>query len=88
MRDQVYPNWELCLADDASTITGLRDCLFQHLAEDQRIRVVLEKKRGHISAASNSALALAKETLLPYSTMMTLCIPWHILCCPLHQPAS
>ncbi len=60
VRDQVYPNWELCLADDASTITGLRDCLLKHLAEDQRIRVVFREENGHISAASNSALALAK----------------------------
>jgi glycosyltransferase involved in cell wall biosynthesis len=60
VRDQVYPYWELCLADDASTITALRDCLLRHCCEDPRIRVVFREENGHISAASNSALALAQ----------------------------
>jgi glycosyltransferase involved in cell wall biosynthesis len=60
VRDQVYPHWELCLADDASTITALRDCILRHCSEDPRIRVVFREENGHISAASNSALALAQ----------------------------
>ena len=60
VRDQIYPNWELCLADDASTTPGVRECIYKQIEEDARICVVFREKNGHISAASNSALALAK----------------------------
>ena len=60
VREQVYPHWELCLADDASTIPGVRECIEKHINENTRIRGVFREENGHISAASNSALALAK----------------------------
>jgi glycosyltransferase involved in cell wall biosynthesis len=60
VQKQLYSNWELCIADDASTDLGVRE-LLQHFAEnDERINVVFRKKNGHISAASNSALKIAK----------------------------
>ena len=56
---QLYPYWELCVADDASPNTEIRDYL-QTLSEaDPRIKLVLRQENGHISAASNSALELA-----------------------------
>jgi GT2 family glycosyltransferase len=57
--DQVYPNWELCIADDASTDPRIRQAIADFAARDARIRFVLRPGNGHISAASNSALALA-----------------------------
>ena len=60
VQDQVYPNWELCLADDASTNEGVRGVIKKFIDEDDRIRVVFRAENGHISAASNSALALAR----------------------------
>jgi len=60
VRSQSYANWELCLADDASTEPGVRPLLQRLAASDARIRWVARERNGHISAASNSALALAQ----------------------------
>jgi len=56
---QVYPHWELCIADDASTKPRVRRVLREYAAKDARIRVVYRDHNGHISAASNSALETA-----------------------------
>jgi GT2 family glycosyltransferase len=55
---QVYPEWELCIADDASTTAAVRDRL-DRLEADPRVRIVRRPVRGGISAASNDALAVA-----------------------------
>lgn len=59
VRNQLYTNWELCIADDASTDKRVLDILKQYAANDKRIKVIFRKSNGHISAASNSALKLA-----------------------------
>ncbi len=59
VRRQSYPNWELCLADDASPQAHIRPLLEKIAASDPRIKVTFREKNGHISACSNSALALA-----------------------------
>lgn len=59
VRKQIYPNWQLCIADDASTDPSIRPILERHAKEDTRIKVIFREKNGHISAASNSALELA-----------------------------
>jgi glycosyltransferase involved in cell wall biosynthesis len=56
---QAYSRWELCIADDASTAPHVRPVLERFAAADPRIKVVFRETNGHISAASNSALALA-----------------------------
>ena len=56
---QVYPYWELCVADDASTKAHVRRVLEEYSAKDERIKVIFREKNGHISAASNSALEIA-----------------------------
>jgi glycosyltransferase involved in cell wall biosynthesis len=56
VRLQLYENWELCIADDASTCSELKEYLSHLPGTDPRIKVVFRKKNGHISAASNSAL--------------------------------
>lgn len=58
VRGQIYPNWELCIADDASPSAEVRTILQSYADSDPRIKVVLRPKNGHISAASNSALEL------------------------------
>jgi glycosyltransferase involved in cell wall biosynthesis len=60
VQGQLYPNWELCIADDASKNKGVHKLLKRYAAKDARIKVVFRKKNGHISAASNSALTLVK----------------------------
>lgn len=57
---QLYSRWELCIADDASTAPGVRELLLSLTEQDPRIQCVFRDQNGHISAASNSALALAK----------------------------
>jgi glycosyltransferase involved in cell wall biosynthesis len=59
VRQQLYPNWELCIADDASTAPHVRSVLEHYRTTDPRIKVCYRSENGHISAASNSALALA-----------------------------
>ena len=60
VRRQLYPHWELCIADDASRQPHVRRVLERYQRRDpDRIKVVLRDTNGHISAASNSALALA-----------------------------
>lgn len=56
---QAYPNWELCIVDDASPDGGVADVVAQYAAHDQRIKFLRRPTNGHISAASNSALELA-----------------------------
>ncbi|HEY8506237.1 MAG TPA: glycosyltransferase, partial [Gemmataceae bacterium] len=58
VRAQVYDNWELCIADDASTLPALRRYL-RRLPRDPRLKLVRRSRNGHISAASNSAAAAA-----------------------------
>jgi O-antigen biosynthesis protein len=59
VRHQIYPNWELCIADDASTHPDVRPILDRYAREDSRIKVTFRKKNGHISETSNTALNLA-----------------------------
>lgn len=58
VRCQIYPNWELCIADDASPSAQVIEILRSYSESDPRIKVSFRTKNGHISAASNSALEL------------------------------
>ncbi|MFC4771145.1 glycosyltransferase [Enterococcus hermanniensis] len=59
LTDQIYPNWELCLADDASPKAHIKPLLQELADEDERIKIVLREKNGHISEATNSAIEIA-----------------------------
>ena len=56
---QSYRNWELCIANDASTDPEIARVLDDCAGRDARVRVVHRSENGHISAASNSALNIA-----------------------------
>ena len=58
--NQVYENWELCVADDASTQSHVLRTLSEYASRDMRIKVIRRPSNGHISAASNSALEIAR----------------------------
>ena len=64
VRRQLYENWELCIADDASKHPQVRKILSAYQKKDPRIKVVYRETNGHISANSNSALALAHGEFL------------------------
>ncbi len=59
VRRQLYPYWELCIADDASPDPRVRRTLERYAARDSRIKLVFRNANGHISAASNSAVDIA-----------------------------
>ena len=59
VRNQLYVKWELCIADDCSTLPHVAKVLEEYAAMDNRIRVIRRETNGHISACSNSALSLA-----------------------------
>ena len=56
---QTYSHWELCIADDASSTPETIEALKKYEKKDRRIKIVYRDTNGHISEASNSALALA-----------------------------
>lgn len=56
---QSYGRWQLCVADDASTDRSIPELLGAYAARDSRIRLTRRTENGHISRATNSALALA-----------------------------
>lgn len=57
--NQIYENWELCIADDCSPSPHVRRVLEEYAAKDERIKIVFRETNNHISATSNSALELA-----------------------------
>ncbi|MGL9815685.1 glycosyltransferase [Enterococcus malodoratus] len=59
LTDQIYANWELCLADDASPKAHIKPLLQELAAADERVKIVLREKNGHISEATNSAIDIA-----------------------------
>ncbi len=57
--EQSYGEFEICVADDNSPDRTVLETLADYAARDSRVRYVARPFNGHISAASNSALALA-----------------------------
>lgn len=55
---QVYPHWELCIADDNTPEPEVRDYLKTLCGRDARVHVTFRTSNGHISECSNSALSL------------------------------
>ena len=58
--NQKYENFEVCLADDCSTLQETKDTLEEYKKKDDRIKVVYRTENGHISRTTNSALEIAK----------------------------
>lgn len=59
VRNQYYPNWELCICDDGSTADHIRPMLESWTRADSRIKVIVSSGNSGISAATNQALRLA-----------------------------
>ncbi len=85
MRGQSYPDFEICIADDNSPDPAVAALLRDYAARDPRIKICLRTENGHISAASNSALALATgdfivlvdhDDLIPNYTLAT--VAWYV----------
>lgn len=57
--EQWYPNWELRIADDASTQPHVRKVLEEFAGRDSRIHLAIREANGHIVEATNTALETA-----------------------------
>ncbi|MEP5765019.1 MAG: glycosyltransferase [Halieaceae bacterium] len=64
--EQTYPEWELCIADDCSNLPESRAALERLAQLDPRIKLKLRQENGHISAATNDAIALASGDYLAF----------------------
>jgi O-antigen biosynthesis protein len=56
--DQSYSQWQLCIADDASSIPEIREILHRFFGSDSRIKVAFQNERGGISRNCNKALEM------------------------------
>jgi GT2 family glycosyltransferase/glycosyltransferase involved in cell wall biosynthesis len=56
---QIYPRWELCIADDGSTAPHVRATLEDYARRDARIKLDFADANRGVSHASNRALAMA-----------------------------
>ncbi len=79
LKQQLYPRWELCIADDASPQPHVRRILEEAARTDARIKPVFRTENGHISRATNSALDVATgdfvalldhDDLLPHDSLL------------------
>lgn len=56
---QSYPHWELCICDDCSSLSVVREILTEYSEKDERIKLKFRTENGHICRSSNDALSLA-----------------------------
>jgi GT2 family glycosyltransferase len=66
VRNQVYPNWELCLYDDSSTLKETLDTLEYYKNKDPRIKISYGKENLNISGASNKCVELSNGEYLSF----------------------
>ncbi|AMJ62725.1 hypothetical protein AXW83_22675 [Bosea sp. PAMC 26642] len=64
VKTQIYPDWELCIADDGSKSPYIREVLEDAAAGESRIKLVFRSENGNISACSNTAMELATGSYL------------------------
>ncbi len=84
---QIYPHWELCIADDGSTraetLATLRQWEAQHgNLQDTRLRIVFLPSNQGIAGASNAALAMATgeyAAFLDHDDELTVDALYHVV---------
>src|SRR4030042_1335654 len=64
--NQVYENWELCVADGCSTNPCIRRILGEFVRKDGRIRVKFLSENKGIAENSNEALSLASGEFIGF----------------------
>jgi glycosyltransferase involved in cell wall biosynthesis len=60
VRNQLYPNWEICICDDNSTNRETLSELHKIANSDTRINVIFLSKNEGISTTTNKAAKIAK----------------------------
>jgi GT2 family glycosyltransferase len=66
VRNQVYANWELCLADDGSDRPEIGSLLGEYAAKDARIRFTQLAQSQGVSGATTAALTLARGEFIGF----------------------
>ncbi|MDE3064198.1 MAG: glycosyltransferase family 2 protein [Acidobacteriota bacterium] len=77
--DQIYPDFELVVADDHSSDPGVREVVERYAARDARVRLVTREENGGISAAGNSAIGAATGEWLVFMDHDDTLTPWALL---------
>jgi GT2 family glycosyltransferase len=76
---QNYPNWELCLVDDASPDRDHLQSLESLSESDPRVRLHRRPENGGIAAATNDGLALAAGDFCLFLDQDDVLAPWALL---------
>jgi GT2 family glycosyltransferase len=84
VQDQLYSHWELCIADDHSSVPRVGEVLRELQSRESRIKLHFRDVNGHISAASNSALALASGEFIVLVDHDDV-VPRHALAAVVHE---
>ena len=63
---QIYPNWELCIADDASSDERVPALLRAYASQRPRVKVVRLSENKHVAGATNAAIDLAQGEFLAF----------------------
>lgn len=66
VNDQVYGDWELCIADDASSSSETREALERLAKTDARIKLITMPANAGISGATNAAVAIATGEVIAF----------------------
>lgn len=61
---QLYPKWELCIVDDASSQAHVRRILNETAERDPRVRVRFLEKNAGVAVATNRALEMASGSFV------------------------
>lgn len=77
---QTYRNWELCIADDGSSVPHVRQRLEEACRRDARISVVWRPECGGIAAATNDAIASSSGEYLAFLDHDDLLAPEGLAC--------
>ncbi|MBL8498586.1 glycosyltransferase [Nitrosomonas sp. JL21] len=60
VQKQIYPHWELCIADNDSTDGSIRSLLEEYTRHDARIKIIWHSNKINTASAVNSALDIAQ----------------------------
>lgn len=59
VKNQLYPNWQLCIVDDCSSDKKVGKYLSKMASEDPRIKCYINEQNSHICVTSNNGLQLS-----------------------------
>lgn len=63
--NQSYQNFELCMADDASTMPIVKKVLNRY-ENHEKVKIAYRKKNGHISNCTNTAIGMAEGEFIAF----------------------